>query len=137
MSNLKEVSVGDAMPERVIPKVTVSDFVKYAGAGGDFNPIHHDPSFAALAGQDSVFAMGMWQAGVVSIAVAEWLGPENVRRFKCRFRERVWPGDELRCGGTVVAVREEDGEKLADLELRVTRGEGQVAVEAEASFAVM
>lgn len=136
MGELKEISVGDSMPERVVPKVVVSDFVKYAGAGGDFNPIHHDPSFAALAGQDSVFAMGMWQAGVVSVAAAEWLGPENVRRFKCRFRERVWPGDKLVCAGEVVAIREEGGERLADLELKVSRGEGQIAVEAEATFAI-
>lgn len=132
----KQVAVGDAMPERVVPKVVVSDFVKYAGAGGDFNPIHHDPAFAALAGQDSVFAMGMWQAGVLGTAAADWLGPENVRRFKCRFRERVWPGDQITCRGSVKAVREVNGERLADLDLVVERDGGAVAVEGEATFVV-
>lgn len=134
--DLRTVGIGETMPRRVIRNVSVSDFVKYAGAGGDFNPIHHDPEFAASAGQESVFAMGMWQAGVLGVAAAEWLGPRNVRRFKCRFVARVWPGDELICTGKVVNLREVDGERLADLELSVTRGEGELAVEAEASFVV-
>lgn len=132
----RAVKVGDQMPERVVSNVAVSDFVKYAGAGGDFNPIHHDPAFAALAGQESVFAMGMWQAGVLGMAVADWLGAMNTRRFGTRFRERVWPGDEITCKGTVTAVREEAGERLADLELEVVRQNGSIAVQGWATYVV-
>ena len=131
-----QVDVGDEMLERVVSNVSVTDFVKYAGAGGDFNPIHHDPAFAKLAGQDSVFAMGMWQAGVLANAVADWLGPMNVRHFKCRFKERVWPGDTITCKGRVAEIREDEGEKLADVVLTVERGEGLVAVEGDATFVI-
>lgn len=132
----EKVEVGDEMPERVIEKVSVTDFVKYAGAGGDFNPIHHNPEFAKLAGQDSVFAMGMWQAGVVATAAADWLGPMNVRHFRCRFQERVWPGDKIVCKGKVTEVHEVEGEQVAEVDLIVERGGGEVAVRAEATFAI-
>lgn len=136
MGELAKVARGDEMPERVIGKVTVSDIVRYAGAGGDFNPIHHDLEFAKLAGQENVFTMGMWQGGVLATAAADWLGPQNVRRYKCRFKERVWPGDKMICKGKVREVREEGGERLADLDLLVERGNGAVAVEGEATFVV-
>jgi acyl dehydratase len=113
-----------------------TDFVRYQGASGDFNPVHHDEVFATGAGYPSVFSVGMLQAGILATYATNWLGPENVRRFKVRFSEQVWPGDTLTCAGTVVKKYEEDGDRKVDLELTCTRQTGGAAIEGSATFVV-
>jgi acyl dehydratase len=126
------VVVGDVLPERSFGPLTRTDFVRYQGASGDFNPIHHDEGFAQSAGFPTVFSVGMLQAGLLATYCTDQFGPGNVRRFKVQFREQVWPDDVLICTGTVAAVH--DG--VVDLELVVTRQTGGVAVKGEATFAV-
>lgn len=133
---LVALSAGDEAPEQVHGPVTRSDLVRYAGAGGDFNPIHHDEQFARDAGLDTVFAMGMFHAGLLSRLVAGWLGLANVRRFGVRFTGQVWPGDTLTFGGEVDKVYEEDGVRLADCSFTVTRQTGDIAVTATATARV-
>jgi acyl dehydratase len=133
---LVPLSAGDQAPEQVHGPVTRSDLVRYAGAGGDFNPIHHDEPFARDAGLDTVFAMGMFHAGLLSRLVAGWLGLANVRHFGVRFTGQVWPGDTLTFGGVVDRVHEEDGVRLADCSLTVTRQTGDVAITATATARV-
>ena len=83
-------------PEPIsVGPITRTDIVKFAGAGGDFNPVHHDEEFAHRAGYPSVFAMGMFTAGLLGDYVASWLGIENIERFAVRFLSPVWPGDQL------------------------------------------
>jgi 3-hydroxybutyryl-CoA dehydratase len=103
--------------ERTVGPITRTQFVRFAGAGGDFNPMHHDETFAREAGQPSVFAMGQLQAALLASAVAEWLGRENVIEYGVRFRDKVWPGDRLVLRGDV--VDEEDG--LVRCELQAAR----------------
>jgi len=131
-------SEGDVLEERVFGPVTRTDFVRYQGASGDFNPIHHDEIFAQSAGFPTVFSVGMLQAGYLATYVTDLLGPDNVRRFKVQFREQVWPDDVLTCNGTVVAVRTDatTGEKVADLALEVRTQRGATAIRAEATFAL-
>ena len=82
------------------------DIVRYAGASGDFNPIHIDESYARATGAPTVFAMGMLPAGYLGHALSDWFGgPQGLRRFKVRFTTRVWPGDELVCRGRVTAIK--------------------------------
>ncbi|MDQ3915248.1 MAG: hypothetical protein M3323_07970 [Actinomycetota bacterium] len=98
------------------------DIVKYAGASGDFNPIHTDEGYAQATGASTVFAMGMLPAGYLAHAVADWFGgPQNLRRFKVRFTTRVWPGDEIVCTGRVLSI--EGGLVKATVEAR-RRGPG-------------
>ena len=81
------------------------DIVRYAGASGDFNPIHTDEDYARSTGAPTVFAMGMLPAGYLAHAVSDWFGgPQHVRRYKVRFTTRVWPGDELVCRGRVESI---------------------------------
>ncbi len=128
--------VGDAVPERVVESISMSDIVRYAGAGGDFNPLHFDPDYARRVGAPGVFAMGMLAAGLLGVHVAEWLGPQNCRRFAVRFKERVWPGDTLTLQGHVTrCYRGGDGERV-DLDLSVARQDGSLAVTASATFVV-
>jgi acyl dehydratase len=121
---------GDELPPRRFGPLSRTDFVRYQGASGDFNPIHHDEGFARAAGFPTVFSVGMLQAGLLATYCTDLFGPANVRRFRTQFREQVWPDDVLTCTGSVVVV--EDG--LIHLDLTVTRQTGGVAVRGEASF---
>ncbi|MHA6758260.1 MaoC/PaaZ C-terminal domain-containing protein [Streptacidiphilus sp. PAMC 29251] len=114
--------------------VTRTDFVRYQGASGDMNPIHHDEEFARAAGFPTPFSVGMFQAGLLATYAAQWLGAGNVRRYRVRFKEQVWPGDTLTCTGEVVRQYEADGEPLLDVELACARQSGGVAVQAWATF---
>lgn len=80
---------------REVGPVTRTDFVRYAGAGGDFNPLHHDDDYARRLGMPSVFAMGMWTAGLLGSLVSDQVGIAAVTALDVRFRSPVWPGDEL------------------------------------------
>jgi acyl dehydratase len=122
------------LPPREFGPLTRTDFVRYQGASGDFNPIHHDEGFAQSAGFPTVFSVGMLQAGLLATYCTDIYGPDNVRRFKVQFREQVWPDDVLTCTGTVVKEYDADGEKRIDLDLTVTRQTGGVAVRGEATF---
>ncbi len=78
-----------------IGPVTRTDIVRYAGAGGDFNPVHHDDVYARSLGLPGVFAMGLLGAGYLSRVLAAEFGASAVQRFTVRFRAQVWPGETL------------------------------------------
>jgi acyl dehydratase len=131
-----EVPVGFELDEHVDRPLTVTDFVRYQGASGDMNPIHHDPEFAKKAGYPGPFAVGMLQAGVLATYVTDRFGTGSVRRFKVQFREQAWPGDELTYRGQVVGRRDEDGQHLLDLELSAVRQTGSVHLRGWATVVV-
>ncbi len=119
---LEGVHEGMQLEERAFGPLSRDDFVRYASASGDDNPIHQDEEYARRSGAPTVFAMGMLNAGYLATAVSEWFGgPQSLRRFKVRFTTRVWPGDEVVCSGRVVAV--DQGLVKVTLEAR-RRGEG-------------
>lgn len=105
---LDGVTPGMDLEEKVFGPVTREDFVRYAEASGDDNPIHQNEDYARQSGAPTVFAMGMLNAGYLAKAVSEWFGgPQRFRRYKVRFTNRVWPGDEVVCTGKIVSI--EDG----------------------------
>lgn len=134
----EDLEVGAAPEPRTVGPLTRTDFVRYQGASGDFNPIHHDEEFAQAAGYPSVFSVGMLQAGILATFATDWLGADNVRKFGLQFREQVWPGDQLTCTGTVTERSEagDGGERTVDLELIVERVGGGTAIKGWATFAV-
>ena len=75
--------------------VTRTDLVRYAGASGDFNPLHLDPDFARAAGLPDVIAHGMYSAGLVASAVERRFGMGAMAWLSLRFRAPVWVGDRL------------------------------------------
>jgi 3-hydroxybutyryl-CoA dehydratase len=102
-----------APPARTLEPISLTSTVLYQGASGDFNPLHHDPLFAAEAGFERPVAVGMHLAGLMSIWLTDWLGPESVRRFSVRFRTPVLLGERLQVGGEVVERRKgEHGDEL-------------------------
>lgn len=125
----------EALPARQFGPLTRTDFVRYQGASGDFNPIHHDEGFAQSAGFPTVFSVGMLQAGLLATYCTDLFGPDKVRRFKVQFREQVWPDDVLTCVGKVVNRSNDGAEDLVHVELTVTRQTGGTAIKGEATFA--
>ena len=134
MPTWDELEEGSAPEAREFGPISRTDMVRYQGASGDFNPIHHDDDFAQSAGYPSAFSVGMLQAGILASYATDWLGPRNVRRFGVQFREQVWPGDRLVCSGHVVS--RDDAARTVDLELVVTRVGGGAAIKGTATFAV-
>jgi acyl dehydratase len=129
------LAVGYQAPPRTFPPLTRTDFVRYQGASGDFNPVHHDEVFAKQAGFPTVFSVGMLQAGMLATYLTDWLGVEELRRFKVRFVEQVWPGDELTCSATVVDVSAEPGGgDRVTLDITALRQTGTPALTGEAEF---
>jgi acyl dehydratase len=120
--------IGDRGPAFSVGPLTRTDFVRYAGASGDFNPIHHDEPFAIAAGLPSVMAHGMLSAGILASFVTHWFGAGSVRRYRSRFKERVWPGDVLKAAGSVHRVFETAAERRAELKLTLARADGAVVV---------
>lgn len=117
---------GTAIPDFVDAPSTRTDFVRYQGASGDLNPIHHDEGFARAAGFPTVFSVGMLQAGILGTYLADLFGADQVRRFKVQFREQSWPGDVITYGGQVVRRRAGETFDELDLELHATRQTGGV-----------
>lgn len=132
----EELEVGATAPERRVGPLTRTDFVRYQGASGDMNPVHHDEVFARAAGYEAPLGVGMFHAGVMATWATDWLGPENVRGFKVRWKEPVWPGDVLRITGRLAKRTEKDGERRVEVEIVCTRQTGGVAAQATAVFVV-
>ena len=131
------LEVGHGPQAKIVGPLTRTDFVRYQGASGDFNPIHHDEEFAKSAGFPTVFSVGMLQAGILAGFATDWLGAKNVRRYAVQFREQVWPGDVVVCSGTVTRKYDEDGEHKVDVDLLCTRqASGGAAIKGEATFVV-
>lgn len=128
------VAAGDLAEPKTFGPITRTDIVRYAGASGDFNPIHHDEGFAVAAGFPTVFSVGMFQAALLGAFAADWLGAAAIRRLTVRFHEQVWPGDELTCAGAVESVSPTDVGTSVEVTLTCTRQNGTPAVSGTASF---
>ena len=101
-----ELVPGARLPERTFGPVTLTDIVRYQGASGDMNPIHHDDEFARSAGFPAAIGVGMLGAGWLAAYCTEHLGEESVRRFRTRFSAVVYRGDRLTASPLRLAVDE-------------------------------
>jgi len=88
------VNVGAEAPV-VSHKLTRTDLVKYAGASGDFNPMHSDEFAAKAAGLPSVFGHGMFSMGFLGRAITDWAGAGNLLNYRVRFTKQTWPHETL------------------------------------------
>ena len=122
-----EVHEGDEAPP-FSHTLTRTDLVVYAGASGDFNPMHTDEVAAKAAGLPSVFGHGMFTAGLLAKAITDYVGVGNLRHYKVRFTKQTWPDEVLTTKVVVTGKREENGEKLIDLACEVTNQDGEVKV---------
>jgi len=112
-----------------VENVTRTHFVRYAGASGDFNPMHHDDTIATKVGYQSVFGHGMFTAGVLSGRVTNWIGGvANLRKFGVQFKGQLYPGRTLTFKGTVTRKYKEGDENRIDADLQVVDDEGVVII---------
>lgn len=128
MPNFDEVNVGDQIPGES-KTIDQMQLIQYAGASGDFNPLHWQEEFASkVSPTGGIIAHGMYNAGLMSMVVTRWAGgPENVKRIKTSFRAPCPLGATVSFGGEVTALDEasrtatlaiwaelEDGSKVID-----------------------
>ncbi len=129
----EELSVGSVREAVLVEGLGRTQIVQYAGASGDFNPIHHDETFASgAAGYPSVFAHGMLTMGLTGRLLTDWLGDGVLRSFGVRFVSQVWPGDTLTGRGTVRSVDVDSGRVEIDVVTSNQRGEPVVTGSAAA-----
>jgi acyl dehydratase len=114
-----------------------TQIVQYAGASGDFNPLHTDEIFTTkIAGYPSVFAHGMLTMGLTGTLLTDAVGDGTLRSFGVRFRSQVWPGDVLTATATVTDVTRKDDETLVSLDVETVNQKGEVVVSGTATAAL-
>ena len=119
--NAEELNVGDSYSEVIVEEFTRTQIVQYAGASGDYNPVHSDEKFVTeVAGYPTVFAHGMLTMGMTGRMVTNYVGDGRLTYYGVRFVNQVWPGDTLTARAEVAEVREENGETLVDLAISTT-----------------
>jgi acyl dehydratase len=119
-----DVTEGDTAPE-FSHVLTRTDLVMYAGASGDFNPMHTDEVAAQAAGLPSVFGHGMFTAGLLGKALTDFVGVGNLRTYKIRFTKQTWPGETLTTHVVVSRKYDDGSERRVDLECSVTNQDGE------------
>ena len=129
-----EIKVGDTYSERLVEDLKRTQLVQYAGASGDYNPLHTDEIFTTkIAGYPSVFAHGMLTMGMTGKLLTNYVGDGRLTKYGVRFTRQVWPGDTLDATATVEAIREEGGEHFVDLSVETSNQDGDVVVSGTAS----
>jgi acyl dehydratase len=118
----------------LVDDLTRTQIVQYAGASGDFNPLHTDEVYAReVAGFPGVFAHGMLTMAMTGRVLTDWFGVDRLTRFGVRFVKPVWPGDTLVATATVDAVRDEGGVPLADVSVVTVNQDGDPVIRGTAT----
>jgi acyl dehydratase len=131
-----DVKVGDELPPVVKGPIQQIQLTRYAGASGDFNPIHQDDEFAKAAGMGGVFAHGMLSMGFVGQLVTDWAGPAAVRKLGVRFAAIVRLKDVITCKGRVLDKSSKDDVHLVELEVWAENQRGEKVVTGKATVAL-
>ena len=130
----KKLKVGDTYQEGIVNNLTRTRLVQYAGASGDYNPVHTDEVFTTkIAGYPSVFAHGMLTMGMTGKMLTNYVGDGRLTKYGVRFTRQVWPGDTLTATATVEAIRQEGGQYFVDLQVSTTNQDGAEVVSGYAS----
>ncbi len=134
-THFEDIEVNDEGPV-VEHKLTRTDLVRYAGASGDYNPMHHDEIKATKAGMPSTFGHGMLSMAIVGRALTDWLGADALRSFSVRFSKQTWPGDVLSTRLVATNKRKDDGDNLVDVTCELVNQNGDVVVSGKAVAAL-
>jgi len=133
----KNLKAGDTHEEVVVDDLKRTQVVMYAGASGDYNPLHTDEIFATkVAGYPTVFAHGMLTMGMTGTMLTNYVGDGRLTKYGVRFVSQVWPGDTLTARAEVEAVREENGQHLVDLKISTVNQDGREVLTGSATARV-
>lgn len=123
----QDVKVGDSIPVLVKKPVTHMQLVRYAGASGDFNPLHTDPDFGKKTGLGQI-AHGMLIMGFVGEAVTNWIPKECLRKLSVRFVGMTRPGDVITVAGEITEKKQEAGKNYVRAELSAKNQRGEIVI---------
>ena len=127
--SVDDVKVGETRESVLVDDLKRTRIVQYAGASGDFNPLHTDERFATeVAGYPGVFAHGMLTMGMTGRVLTDWVGVEALLTFGVRFKAQVWPGDTLTATATVESVEDTPDGPVAHFALRTVTQNGAEVV---------
>jgi acyl dehydratase len=116
-----KLKVGETHTARLVEDLKRTQIVQYAGASGDYNPLHTDEIFTTkVAGYPSVFAHGMLTMGMTGKMLTDYVGDARLTKYGVRFTSQVWPGDTLDATATIKAVK--DG--LVELDVKTVNQNG-------------
>lgn len=132
----EDVNVGDSIPELVKPPVNESQLVMYAGASGDFNPLHTVHAFGEKAGFGGVIAHGMLSMGFVGQVMTDWVGNEALAKLSVNFRAITKPKDVITCKGKITKKYSEGGKNLIDVDLLAENQRGEKTIVGQATAAL-
>jgi acyl dehydratase len=124
----EDVQIGDEIPRLMKTPITHLQLVKYAGASGDFNPLHTDPKVGEAIGTGGIIAHGMLIMGFIGQMLSNYVGPQALRKFGVRFKGMTHLGDEITCTGTITEKYEENGEGRIAGEVWAADQKGDVKV---------
>jgi len=124
----EDVQVGQAMPPLTKGPVVKLQMVMYAGASGDFNPLHTDDDFAKAVGMPGVIAHGMLIMGFVGQAITDWIPRKNLKKLGVRFAGMTYPGETITVSGTVTDKRKDNGRNLITCEVTAADQNGGVKI---------
>jgi acyl dehydratase len=128
------LKVGDTHSELLVDDLSRTQIVMYAGASGDYNPVHSDEKFVReVAGYPTVFAHGMLTMGMTGKALTNYVGDGTLTYYGVRFVNQVWPGDTLTATIEVTDIRDENGAKVADLAVTTTNQDGTTVLSGQAT----
>ncbi len=128
------LQVGDERSEVVLDNISRTRLVMYAGASGDYNPLHTDEVYVTqVAGYPTVFAHGMLSMGATGKLLTDWVGDGRLTNYGVRFVNQVWPGDSLTATAKVEAIRDEDGQHYADFSVVTVNQDGKPVVTGSAT----
>ncbi len=128
-----KLSVGQTHSKVVVDNLSRTRIVQYAGASGDYNPVHTDEVFATkVAGYPSVFAHGMLTMGLTGTMLTGFVGDGRLTYYGVRFTSQVWPGDTLTATATVDSLGEEEGHAIVTLQVSTTNQDGLEVLSGEA-----
>jgi acyl dehydratase len=126
------VHLGDEVPPLSKGPVDRVQLARYAGASGDFNPVHVDEVYARSLGMPSVYAPGMLVMGMLGQLLSDWARGAQLRRYSVRFSKTVWPGDALTARGRVMERWGEAGKYFAEVDLWVENQKGELVLRGSA-----
>ena len=120
----EQLSVGTTYTAQLVEDLKRTQIVQYAGASGDYNPLHTDEVFATeVAGYPSVFAHGMLTMGMTGKMLTDYVGDGRLTQFGVRFTNQVWPGDDLEASAILESIEQVDGQIAEYDDLGVDRSE--------------
>jgi acyl dehydratase len=130
----KDLQVGQSHEAIMVDDLTRTQLVMYAGASGDYNPLHHDEVFATqAAGFPGIFAHGMLTMAITGRALTDWVGDGRLTTFGVQFRKQVWPGDTLVTTTIVREIGGTEAEPTVHLDVSTRNQDGDVVLTGTAS----